>query len=306
MSGSSQTPLTIAVTGAAGSLARDIIPGLVSRGHRVVGIDRVNIPAGLAEIIDPTDWSDVDLLDADGLTSSLHGADVVIHLGGIPLEDSWASLSRNNIDGTQALLECAVRVGVTRVVLASSIHAVGETPLPVDPRSLGGPADRLSDELKIPADIPARPNTLYGVSKAAVEALGRYYSDRHGLQVVCIRIASRFAEPTDERMLSTWLSPADAERMFAASASSTMTGGFVQLWGVSDNQRGYLSLAEGHRLGYDPVDDAEHFVARITARISSDRKPWDHTLGGIFSSPHPPSMTDRPPHTAPTTSQEDS
>ena len=51
---------------------------------------------------------------------------------------------------------------------------------------------------ELPADAPPRPDTLYGVSKVFGEALGRYYVDRYGLQVACLRIgtfADRPARP---------------------------------------------------------------------------------------------------------------
>jgi nucleoside-diphosphate-sugar epimerase len=37
----------------------------------------------------------------------------------------------------------------------------------------------------LPADLPPRPDTLYGWSKASMEALGRLYVDRFGLEVIC-------------------------------------------------------------------------------------------------------------------------
>jgi len=262
----SASPLRIAVTGAAGSLAGDIIPGLVAQGHEIVGVDRRS-PSSFAGAA----WETCSISDRERLTAVFAGCDAVIHLAGIPLEDEWESLLAVNIDGTQAVLEASRRAGVRRVVLASSIHAAGFVPVPDD----GAP---------VADDVAVRPNTFYGVSKAAAEALGRLYHDRWGLEVVALRIASRFSAPLDERMLSTWLSPSDAVRLFTAALSAEGVG-YRVVWGVSANTRGYLSHEGGASIGYTPQDDAEAFAAQVQGRVTR----WDRQyIGGAFCSPTPP------------------
>ena len=264
----------VAVTGAAGSLAGDVLPGLAALGHRLIGIDRVAPPAAM-----PGEWVQCSVNDRTALRSALDGADAVIHLAGIPLEAPWESLLATNIDGTQAVLETARRAGVGRVVLASSIHAAGYVAVPPP----GSP---------VPDEVPVRPNTFYGVSKAALEALGSLYHDRYGLDVICLRIASRFARPQDERMLSTWLSPADAVRLLDACLRAPSPG-FRIVWGVSANTRGYLSSAGGESIGFTARDDAERYADELLQAGRSDpsvlARDWDRRwIGGIFSSPHPP------------------
>ncbi|MGY3566124.1 NAD-dependent epimerase/dehydratase family protein [Sinomonas sp. RB5] len=262
----------IALTGAAGSLARDIIPHLRRCGYELVCLDQ-------AESADPMgcEWVIASIHDADRLREAFAGCAAVVHLAGIPLEASWEEISRTNIDGTQAVLEAARAARVPKAVLASSIHATGYTPVPAE-------GDLLPD------DVPVRPNTFYGVSKAAVEALGSVYADRYGLDVVCLRIASRFARPENERMLSTWLSPADAGRLFEAALSGAATG-FRIVWGVSRNTRGYLSPDGGRAIGFFPEDDAEAHADELPADASgaAQGSEWDRRcIGGVFSSPEPP------------------
>ncbi|MDJ0339056.1 NAD(P)-dependent oxidoreductase [Cryobacterium sp. PH31-O1] len=264
----------IALTGAAGSLAADIIPGLLARGHSIVGIDQ-RLPADTFGC----EFVDCQVNDREALLEALRGCDAVIHLAGIPLEAEWADIMRANIDGTQAVLYAAQRLGIRRVVLASSIHSAGFVPVP-------------TDGTLVPDDVGVRPNTFYGVSKAAVEALGSLYHDRYGLDVICLRIASRFAEPTGERTLSTWLSPADAVRLFDACLQ-TENPGFRTIWGVSANTRGYLSAEGGAAIGFRPVDDSERFAERMFAASDTDpsllASDWDRAyIGGVFSSVHPP------------------
>jgi uronate dehydrogenase len=274
LTGQPGTGVRVAVTGAAGSLAGDVLPGLAALGYRLTGIDRARPAAPL-----PGDWVQCSINDRPAVQAALAGADAVIHLAGIPLEASWEALLHTNIDGTQAVLESARRAGVSRVVLASSIHAAGFVEVPPSGQT-------------VPDDVPVRPNTFYGVSKAALEALGSLYHDRYGLDVICLRIASRFGRPRDERMLSTWLSPADAVRLLDACLR-TPEPGFRIVWGVSANTRGYLSAAGGRSIGFVAQDDAEEYADALLRAGRTDPSvraaDWDRRwIGGVFSSPAPP------------------
>lgn len=263
----------IAVTGAAGSLARDIIPRLIDAGYSLVCLDRVPPEDAFGQ-----EWVITEVAETQALAAAFKGCAAVIHLAGIPLEDDWDRILNANIDGTHSVLEAAHTAGVPRVILASSIHAAGFTAVP--------PAGSA-----VPDDTAIRPNTLYGVSKAAVEALGSYYSDRFGMDIICLRIASRFDRPRDVRMLSTWLSPDDAGRLFLAALADTGRG-FRLIWGVSANTRSYLSPDAGAAIGYLPQDDAEGYAKDLigpAAPPEAAETDWDRDyIGGIFCSPRPP------------------
>ncbi len=99
--------------------------------------------------------------DMAAMTAACAGADAVIHLGGIPTEDAWAPILDVNINGTYTVFEAARRTGVPRVVFASSNHAVGFSPRAAFPVADGA------------APVP---DTYYGVSKAAGEALAALYA----------------------------------------------------------------------------------------------------------------------------------
>ena len=137
------------------------------------------------------------------------------------------------------------------MVLASSNHVTGYTPRPE-----GG--------LLREVDAPPRPDTYYGVSKVAMEALGSLYVDRYGLDVVCLRIGSAVAEPTTTRQLATWLSPADTVSLVDAALTAPSPG-FAVVWGVSANTRNWWDLTAGRALGYEPADDAEPYAEALIA-----------------------------------------
>jgi hypothetical protein len=214
--------------------------------------------------------------DLAAMTAACAGADVVIHLGGIPAEDAWAPILDVNINGTYTVFEAARRAGVPRVVFASSNHAVGFAPRESFP---------VAD-----AAAPV-PDTYYGVSKAAGEALAALYAHRYGLEAICVRILSCFDRPQNPRMLATWLSPDDAGRLFDACLTAPAPG-FRVIYGVSANTRGgWVSLDGARALGYDPRDDAEAYAAEMPAASSPDAAwpdpadPVFRYLGGEFTLP---------------------
>src|SRR5579862_2439140 len=211
--------------------------------------------------------------DLAAMTQACRGADAIIHLGGISGEASWPRILEVNINGGYVAFEAARRAGVPRVIFASSNHAVGFIP---------------RTDFPVPDYAFPAPDTNYGVSKVATEALAAMYHHRYGLDVICVRILSCFPRPADVRMLSTWLSPDDAGRLFEACLTAPRPG-FRVIFGVSANTRGgWVSLAEARALGYQPQDDAEAYAAEIIAEQGEpdpDHDPVLQYLGGEFTFP---------------------
>lgn len=257
-------PQRLLITGAAGGMATLLRPRLARDGRVLRLLDLARIPSCSdgAEIVQGS------ITDPSALDAACAGVDAVLHLGGMSTEQEWPLILDVNINGTYQMLEAARRQGIKRVILASSNHAVGF----LDTRSG-----------EIPATAPPQPDTRYGVSKAAMEALGALYAERHGMDVIAIRIGSCFERPRDARMLATWLSPGDAARLVEACLT-TPAPGFRLVWGVSRNTRRWVSLKEAEALGYAPLDDAERFAAELLAvQGEPDRaSPLMHYVGGSW------------------------
>ena len=241
--------MRVLVTGAAGSIGQVLTVGLVDRGHEVVGFDRVPAPDG-------TDipWHTGDCADADAVAAvfAAESLDGVVHLAGVPDEQSLPDSFVSHVVTTAALLDAMVEHEVRRFVYAGSNHAVGRTPRPAD------------GEL-VTIDHRPRPDTFYGVGKVAAEAVMSLYVDRYGIDAVSCRIGSFQPEPQTVRQLSTWLSHDDCVRMVEA-ALTTPAPGYAVLYGISANTRAWWDLGPGRELGYEPQDDAETFSSRIASR----------------------------------------
>ncbi len=258
----------VLVTGAAGDIGgmlRDRL-GRPGRSLRLLDV----VPAAAPRGDEPVEIHTGSVTDPDVLRTACAGMDAVVHLAGIPREAAWSDILHTNVHGTWCVLEAARAAGITRVVLASSNHAVGFAERAAAPA--GG----------LPGDLPPRPDTYYGWSKAAIESLGRLYTDRFGMDVVCLRIGACAGRPFDRRNLSNWLSPDDMGRLVEA-ALTTDQSGFRLVWGVSANSRSWWSPELGARLGFAPTDDAEAYAAQITGGSEADPLP-DERVGGEFCS----------------------
>lgn len=262
-------PRTILLTGAAGGLGTLMRGLLPAYGYELRLLD-------VRPIEGEPDAITADLGDKKALREAVRGVDAVIHLAGISLESSFDKILRANIEGTYNLYEAAREEGVSRVVFASSNHAVGFTPRPV------------GEDPLIAVDTPRRPDTFYGLSKSFGEDLAQFYWDKHGIETVSVRIGSCFLEPSSVRMLSVWMSPGDGARLFHAALTASAVGHAV-VYGSSANTRLWWDLSSARALGYEPQDDSEQYAEKLVAEQGElDPGNPDHAnLGGHFCTSPP-------------------
>ena len=125
--------------------------------------------------------------------------------------------------------------------------------------------------------IEVMQNHYHGAAKVWGETVGRYFSDRFGLEVVVLRIGSYEyrAKPTDftmgPRILSTWLSDRDLVHLTErAILAPDINYGIY--YGISANARAYWDITNAvSELGYRPVDNAETYASEVLAN------------GGVYS-----------------------
>jgi len=233
------------LTGAAGGLGRELRPRLrpIARVLRVSDMAPMDAAEAGEEVVVAA------LEDAAAVDRVVAGCDAIVHLGGISTEGPFAPIVQANIVGVWNLYEAARRHGVRRIVFASSNHVTGFY---------------RQDEVVSPRE-PMRPDGHYGLSKAFGENLSRFYFDRYGIETVCLRIGSSFPAPKDRRMLATYLSYDDLERLVVASLSAPVVGHSV-VYGVSDNVRTWWDNTSARHLGFRPQDSSEPFRAGIETR----------------------------------------
>jgi nucleoside-diphosphate-sugar epimerase len=272
--------MKVAVTGASGLLGRFVVAALA--GHEVVALDRVRHAAHGTLI--------VDILDRPGLHVALKGCDAVIHLAAIDgarvaTEDAFYEV---NVMGTWNVLATTERLGIRRIVVCSSVAALGLRP------------DAPPLSLPIAVDHPMRPVGAYGLSKQVVETLCAGFAARGRMDVACLRpaliafpqhmaewahvaaeadglppppgvppVAARVLEPLP--MTRAYVGAEDAAAAFAAALTADFTGPCRCYVTAEDTMGGNgpspfdLEPARA-ALGWEPRDRWRDLVARHAVR----------------------------------------
>jgi L-arabinose 1-dehydrogenase [NAD(P)+] len=249
----------VTVTGAGGSIGREALDAL--EDHEVRPLTH-----SPTEGIDDTT---IELADIETLHAPFRGADVVVHLAGDPSPSAdWDSVLTANIHGTHNVFEAAARAGVERVVFASTNHVVQS----YNARGVeGNDKYALVDRPRaIEGGESPRPDSYYGVSKVAGEALGSYYADRHGMDVVNLRIGwtldrAALRERAEGEMgayaMAQWLSWRDCRDGLSSAVEAELPHSPLTVNLVSRNTDRYLSIEETTLgIGYTPRDDSSDVV----------------------------------------------
>jgi UDP-glucose 4-epimerase len=152
----------VLLTGHEGKIGRPTALALAEAGYDVVGYD---IASG------------DDVRDGDALLEAARGCRYVVHLAAIP-RDGLAppgEVIDINVYGTWNVLAAADACDAERVVVASSIQALGvsETKAP--------------DYLPLDDDHPSYARSAYAVSKRLVEEMCRAFTAARGISTVCLR-----------------------------------------------------------------------------------------------------------------------
>ncbi|SEO51481.1 NAD dependent epimerase/dehydratase family protein [Halogranum amylolyticum] len=253
----------VAITGAAGNVGKVAVDAFAETDHDLTLFTHSEH--------DDLDSTVLDVTEREAFVDELpDDADVLVHLAANPSPYAeWDAVSEVNVDGVYNAYHAAVENDLSRVVYASSNHTINATAVadPTEPETLTADASAM-----YPDDDTA-PDSYYGVTKVAGEAMGKFYAHRHGLDVVNLRIGwlmseSELRETVDDPpseyesdavrfARAMWLSPRDCRDAIVASATADLPETPVTAHAISRNADRVLSLTETLRtLGYDPRDDA--------------------------------------------------
>jgi nucleoside-diphosphate-sugar epimerase len=182
----------ILFTGGSGKAGRHVVPYLLERGHRVVNVDLVpldhpGVDNLIADITDSgqmfdamTSYANFDELEPG---TGVPRFDAVVHFAAIPriLIKPDNETFRVNTLGTYNVIEAATKLGIAKIVVASSetTYGVCFADGRVDPRVL-----------PLEEDYDVDPMDSYGLSKVLNEVTARAFQRRSGADVYALRIGN--------------------------------------------------------------------------------------------------------------------
>jgi len=249
---------TVLVTGATGFVGSALCRALCAEGHSVRALHRPSSPLQAIEAL-PLERHVGDILDPASLEQAMHGVSLVFHAAA--QSDYWRypeAVLRAAVDGTNNVVRAACRAGVRRLVLTSSVAALG----------VPARGELLTENNRFNLQ-PER--FLYGYSKnrseeVALEAAG------DALEVVIVNP-------------SIVLGAGDLNRISGSIILETARGlafvyndGGVNYIHIDDVTIGHLAAAAGGRPGERYILGGENLTHRQAltevARIVGRRPPW--------------------------------
>jgi nucleoside-diphosphate-sugar epimerase len=183
----------IVITGGSGKAGQHIIRYLLQQGHDLLNLDLVPLPAELEERVHTLR---VDLTNIGQVYSALGShfhlsepfreplglvPDAVIHMAGysrnmiVPDEETF----RSNTSATYNIIEGASRLGIKKIIIASSITVYGVSYAEGDVDYPSFPVDETVD---------ANPMDTYAISKVCGESIARGFARRYGSDIYILRI----------------------------------------------------------------------------------------------------------------------
>lgn len=182
----------IVFTGGSGKAGRHVVPWLKAKGHEVLNVD-----------LAPLDCEGVNTLYADladgaqvfnaltthfGFEGFEKGqppapVDAVVHFAAVPrvLIKPDNETFRINVMSTYNVIEAAMKLGIRKVIVASSETTYGVC---------FAEGDRDFHRFPLEEDYPIDPMDSYGLSKQVNESTARAFATRYGADIYALRIGN--------------------------------------------------------------------------------------------------------------------
>ena len=210
------------VTGATGFLGSHVAAAWTEAGHAVRCTRRASSDLRGLEG-SSVEWVEWDVPDPHGLQEALRGVDTIVHVAGVTRARKAADYFQVNAAGSARLAEAAVKAGVTRFVLVSSLAARGP-------------------------DGGAGPVSDYGRSKRRGEDLVRLFEEK--MEIVILRPGGIYG-PRDSDLFPLF-EMADKGWLVAPAGSPPLQPVYV-----TDVARLTLAAGTGAYAGLGPFPVAE-------------------------------------------------
>jgi nucleoside-diphosphate-sugar epimerase len=230
----------IMFTGGSGKAGRHVVQYLVDNGYRVLNIDTkpLDNPAVRTLITDITDSGQV--FNAFSSYTGLHEfdpdlrpekIDAVVHFAAIPriMITPDNEVYRINVMGTYNVIEAAVKLGIPKVIIASSETTYG---------IVFANGHRDPEYFPLDEEYPVDPMDSYALSKIVNEKTAQAFARRCGTDIYAIRIGN-VIEPHEYKLFPGWFAKPDFRRRIAWSYIDARDLGQIVKLGIEKDGLGF-------------------------------------------------------------------
>ncbi|MFT6169291.1 MAG: nucleoside-diphosphate-sugar epimerase [Celeribacter sp.] len=269
--------MRILFTGGSGKAGKHVVPYLLERGHRVVNADLVPLDhPGVDNLtVDITDsgqvfnaltsYANFDELDPG---TGVPKFDAIVHFAAIPriLLKPDNETFRVNTMSTYNVLEAAVKLGIKKVIFASSETTYGVC---------FADGERKPEYIPLDEAHPVVPEDSYAMSKVVNEITAKSFHQRSGFDIYGIRI-NNVIEPHEyaQNFPEYVANPDMRRRNFFAYIDARDLGQMVDLMLHKDGLGFEIFNAanEGHSVGLTTSEIIERYYAGVpqTSEMGED------------------------------------
>ena len=229
--------MKVCVTGATGFVGAHVARALAERGDEVRVAYRNPHRLGALKGV-AFRRAKADVLDYGAMRRAVRGAEVLFHLAGYvgstPAERVW----RMNVHGPLVAVEAAAAEGLRRVVVTSTISAIG---LPQGDEPADERAEYPEDWLGL-----AYPDSKHEGERAALDA-----GDRHGIEVVVVNPGYVLGVPVNREQ------PGETS---TRTIGNYLRGRLPAVIGAPMNFADVEDVARGHLLAAERGRDGERYI----------------------------------------------
>lgn len=230
----------IMFTGGSGKAGRHVVQDLVDHGYRVLNLDTkpLNNPAVRTLITDITDAGQV--FNALSSYTGLHEfdpdlrpekIDAVVHFAAIPriMITTDNEVYRINVMGTYNVIDAAVKLGIPKIIIASSETTYGIV-FANEPRE--------PEYFPLDEEYPVDPMDSYALSKIVNEKTAQAFARRSGADIYALRIGN-VIEPHEYELFPGWFAKPDFRKKIAWSYIDARDLGQIVRRGIETDGLGY-------------------------------------------------------------------
>ncbi|GAB0112946.1 NAD-dependent epimerase/dehydratase family protein [Acidisoma sp. C75] len=230
----------IMFTGGSGKAGRHVVQYLVDHGYRVLNLDTkpLDNPAVRTLITDITDAGQV--FNALSSYTGLHEfdpdlrpekIDAVVHFAAIPriMITTDNEVYRINVMGTYNVIDAAVKLGIPKIIIASSETTYGIV-FANEPRE--------PEYFPLDEEYPVDPMDSYALSKIVNEKTAQAFARRSGSDIYALRIGN-VIEPHEYALFPGWFAKPEFRKKIAWSYIDARDLGQIVRRGIETDGLGF-------------------------------------------------------------------